>query len=344
MISEDVRLEGFDARSWTRLVELFLPPTVVEGRREDRTGGTLVLIVSTSGRIRRALHSRRGPIPQLAGTHYGDPGLLVSLARQHQAYRVLVAREGTLESIAENVALRLHRGDDFVSQWLVFIRAVREALDAGALQLHPRPLAAVPVPTTAMLLRAMDGVLPEGTAVVLATFDGDALATLVALRRARGEIDRVIGPDVVLGWTGPLGGDWRRDHRLLTDRVAEHLAPVHLGLYAQHDDLHALFRNPAPGAWAEAVATRHVVVQPSPPYVAVALGADALRAAALRSRRMLAGVDALAPLAPFARLVRNRIGEIASVTSTIGFDPLRALALWLERVDPEPLDRDDESE
>lgn len=342
MISEDVRLEGFDARRWTRLVELFLPPSVVEGQKDERALGTLVVVVSSSGRVRRAIHTRRGPMPALAGRTYGDPGLLATLAREHHAHRVVVIREGALEQVADEVALRLHRGDDYVSQWLVLIRAVREALDAGAMHVHPRPYAAIPVPTTPMISRALDGVIPDGTAIVLATFDGDQLATLVALRRERGEIDRVVGPDVVLGWTGALGGDWRRDHRILTDRVAEHLAPVHLGLYAQHDDLHALLRNRAPGAWAEAVATRHVVLQPSPPYVAVALGADAMRAAAQRSREVLAGIDALAPFAPFARLVRSRIGEIASVTSTLGFDPLKALAVWLDRVDPEPRDDDDD--
>jgi hypothetical protein len=335
MISGDVRLEGFDARRWTRLVELFVPapsPTPPAGE-EGLALGTLVLVVSASGRVRRALHTTRGAVAGLSGERYGDPGLLAGLARAHHARRVLVVREGAIEEIGEAVALRLHRGDDLVTQALVLVRAVREALDSGALQLHPRPFAAVPVPTTAMVMRALDAVLPEGSAAVVATFDGDELATLVALRRTRGEIDRVIGPDRVLGWTGPLGGDWRRDHRHITDRVAEHLAPVHLGVYAQHGDLHALLRNPAPGAWAEAVATRHVLVQPSPPYVAVALGADAMRAAALRSRELLRGIDALAPLVPFARLVRSRIGEIASVTSTLGFDPLRALALWLERSD-----------
>jgi hypothetical protein len=339
MISGDVRLEGFDARRWTRLVELFVP-----AQRDVEEGsalGTLVLVVSTSGRVRRALHTQRGAVAGLTGQRCSDPDLLAGLAREHYAHRVLVVREGAIEQIGEAVALRLHRGDDLVSQALVLVRAVREAFDTGALALHPRPFAAVPVPTAAMVMRALDAVLPEGSAAIVATFDGDELATLVALRRNRGEIDRVLGPDRVLGWAGPLGGDWRRDHRHITDRVAEHLAPVHLGVYAQHADLHALLRNPAPGAWAEAVATRHVVVQPSPPYVAVALGADAMRAAAVRSRELLRGIDALAPLVPFARLVRSRIGEIASVTSTLGFDPLRALALWLERTEARPSSGDD---
>jgi len=350
MIGGHIRLEGFDARSWTQLVGIFAPPVVREIKpSSERATGTLVLVVSRTGRVRKAFHSTRGPVPELARTSYGDPGELVNLARLHRAYRVLVVREGTLEEIADRIALRLHRDDDYLAQWLVVIRAVREALDAGQLQLYPRPFAGLPVPTAPMIHRALDTILPEDTALVLATFDGDALATAVALRRKHGEIDRVLGPDLLTRWTGPLGGDWRRDHRLLTDAVAEHVAPVHLGLYAQHEDLRALLRNPKPGAWARAVATRDLIIQPSPPYVAVALGADAVRAAARRSSRMLAGIDALAPLAPFARLIRGRISEIASVTSTLGFDPLKMLAAWLDRVDPDeaepgstPVDRDDD--
>lgn len=349
MIGGDVRMQGFDARSWTRLLALFAPPIVQPSKaRGDRPSGTLVLVVSRTGRARLAFHSERGPVAAITGRDasrkpYGDPGSLAALAREHHAYRVLVVREGTLEEIADKVALRLHRDDDHLQQWLVVVRAVREALDSGALQLHPRPFAALPVPTAPMIHRALDAVLPEDTALVLATFADDALVTAVALRRRRGEIDRVLGPDVLTGWTGPLGGDWRRDHRVLTDRVAEHVAPVHIGLYAQHEDLRALLRNPEPGAWARAVATRELIVQPAPPYVAVALGADAMRAAARRSSRALAGIDALAPLAPLARLIRNRIGEVASVTSTLGFDPLKILAAWLDRVDPEPeAPRDDE--
>lgn len=336
MIGGDVKMEGFDARSWTRLVGLFAPPVVMHRPPSDKPSGTLVLTVSSSGRIRRALHSLRGPLPALSGTPYGDPGALLHLARQHRAYRVLVVREGALEEIADRIALRMHRDDDYLAQWLVVVRAVREALDAGSLQLHPRPLAGLPIPTAPMIHRALDAILPDDTALVLATFEGDALATAVALRRHGGEIDRVLGPDMLTRWTGPLGGDWRRDHRVLTDRVAEHVAPVHLGLYAQHEDLRALLRNAKPGAWARAAATRELIVQPSPPYVAVALGADAMRAAAKRSSAYLAGIDALAPLAPFARLIRGRISEIASVTSTLGFDPLKILAAWLDRVDPEP--------
>jgi hypothetical protein len=336
MISGSIRLEGFDARSWTQLVGLFAPPVVRDARPSpDRATGTLVLVVSRTGRVRKAFHSSRGPVPELSRTTYGDPGELVNLARLHRAYRVLVVREGALEEISDRIALRLHRDDDYLAQWLVVIRAVREALDAGHLQLYPRPFAGLPVPTAPMIHRALDAIVPEDTALVLATFDGDALVTAVALRRKHGEIDRVLGPDLLTRWTGALGGDWRRDHRVLTDAVAEHVAPVHLGLYAQHDDLRALLRNAQPGAWARAVATRALIVQPSPPYVAVALGADAVRAAAVRSSRMLAGIDALAPLAPFARLIRGRVSEIASVTSTLGFDPLKMLAAWLDRVDPE---------
>ena len=74
-------------------------------------------------------------------------------------------------------------------------------------------------------------------------------------------------------------------------------------------------------------------MSPTPPYVAVALGADAARAFAQRTTNWLGGIDALASLGPVATYVRGRIAEIASVTQMLGFDPLKLLATTLARSD-----------
>ena len=102
-----------------------------------------------------------------------------------------------------------------------------------------------------------------------------------------------------------------------------------------------LLRTAEPGAWARAVALREVIVSPTPPYVAVALGADATRAVAKRTAARLGGIDGLAQLAPLATYVRGRISEIASVTQTLGFDPLKVLATLLARNDDGANERDE---
>jgi hypothetical protein len=359
MIAKDIRIEGFDARTWTNLVSLFAPnvayrthkaprasdaPEIHAGVLTERTRtgedqpvteprGTLFLVVTPRGRVLSARHSVRG---RVKGLTYEGHGSLESLAREHGARRVLVLREGAVEEVTERATARLERHDDYGAQLLTVMRTIRDAMDTGAIHVWPRPFAGVPIPTAPLISRAMDGVLPDDHAMVLGVFSRGTLWTFAALRRSAGEIDRVIGPDVVLRWTGPLGGDFRRDHRVIADAVTTNLAPVHLGIFAEVEDLTALLRSNEPGAWARAIVSRDIIVHPTPPYVAVALAADGVRAAAKRTESWLAGtgaLEALSQLAPIASYVRGRVGEVASVTSLLGFDPLKLLAAWLERAD-----------
>ncbi len=354
MISADLRIEGFDARSWTNLVSLFAPPVRRRTERAPRASddpeldlaaaeadgtpdagereGSLLVVVSARGRVRKAFHTTRG---RVKGVRYEGPGDLERLAGEASARRAVAIREGTLEEIASKIERRSARGDDYVTSCLTVARAFREAVDDGSIHVWPPPQLAIPVPTAGMVRRALDLVIPDRTAMTLAVFEGGRLWTAAALRRRGGDIDWIVGPDLIAAWAGELGGDWRRDHRAVSDAVARHVAPVHLGVFAEAHVLEELLRTRAPGAWASAVATREVIVQPTPPYVAVALGADAMRAVAQRSAAALGGIDALSILAPIVRAIRGRVGDVASVTATLGFDPLKALAAWLERSDPE---------
>lgn len=351
MIHPSLRFEGFDSRSWTNLISLFAPsviarlstegadsdaPELEEHEREGRARGALVVVLDDRDRVIKALHTVHG---RVEGLVWSGPAELPALAASYGARRCIAMREGVMEEIAERVARRVDRDDDYVAQWLLLARTVRELSEAGLLHTWPRPLANVPIPTSAMVERAMDTVLPEGHAMVLVVWNGSSPWTGLVLRREAGGIDLVAGPDLIARWTGPLGGDWRRDYRVVSDAVTDAVAPVHLGIFTELSTLRSLLRSSDAGAWARAVAVRDVIVHPTPPYVAVALGADAVRAVARESTRWLGGIDALAPLAPIATFVRGRVAEVASVTATLGFDPLKVLAQWLRRAeDAEPSD------
>jgi hypothetical protein len=153
----------------------------------------------------------------------------------------------------------------------------------------------------------------------------------LVLRRHAGSIDLVAGPDLLAAWTGPLGGDWRRDYRVITDAVSRTVAPVHFGVFSEASTMRELLRVPDPGAWARAAAVRDIIVHPAPPYVAVAIGADALRAVASTSARLFGGLDLLGAFGPVGRYLRGRVVDVASVTGTLGFNPLRLLAESLQR-------------
>jgi hypothetical protein len=352
MISPHLRFEGFDARSWTNFLSLFAPGVRdrVEGDAADTdvpeldlreargevVEGTLIIVRADDGRVLRAFHTTRGRVRDLA---YDGPQDLERVARAYAARRAFELREGVLDELVETVAQRLERSDDYATQFLVLARVLRELTQAGKIHTWPRPVEDVPIPTSGMVRRALDIVLPDEHALVLALWENGEPWTAVALRRRDGAIDLAAGPDLLFRWAGPLGGDWRRDHRIVADAVARAVAPVHLGIFAEASQIRALLRDADPGAWARAVAVRDIIVHPTPPYVAVALGADAARAVARTTSRWLGGFDALKPLAPFASYVRGRVGEVGSITALLGFDPLRALARSLaERPvrDPQP--------
>jgi hypothetical protein len=182
-----------------------------------------------------------------------------------------------------------------------------------------------------MLYRALDLLLPEDHVLVAVLWEREGLWTACALHRRGAQIDRLVGPKLLLDWTGPLGGDYRRDQRVIRRAVERALGPVHIGLFARREAIEALLADPSPGAWARAVALREIIINPAPPYVHLAVGADAARAAGLRAREWFGGLDLGSYVAPAARFARERVARIGSVTQILGFNPLQALANRLRR-------------
>lgn len=239
MISPHLRFEGFDARSWTNLLSLFapglrdrvneeaadtdVPETDVGEANAEPNAGTLVIIRADDGRVLKAFHTTRGRVRDL---RYDGPQDLERVAKAYHSLRALELREGVLDELAESMALRLERSDDYATQWLVVARIVRELTEAGKIHSWPHPVADVPVPTAGMVRRALDVVLPDEHALVVVLWEGGAPWTAFALRRRDGVIDLAAGPDMILRWTGPLGGDWRRDHRIVASAVSRAVAPA----------------------------------------------------------------------------------------------------------------------
>lgn len=331
MISGDLRFEGFDVASWQNLLSLFMPGLRDRvSRAAERPAGTLTVVVDDDDVVLLALHSLDGRWDEGIGAEVGP---LPRLAEASGARRVLALRAGAMEELVERAALRYRPGQDYLTQTLMVVRAARELADAGLVRLWPNPLAGVPIPSPQAVQRALDLVLPVDKAAVLVLWDG-GLWTAVALRRRREGIDLVAGPDLLARWAGPLGGDWRRDHRVFVDAVARAVAPVHLGVFAEADTFRDLLRSDAPGRWAKAIAVRDVIVNPMPGFVTAAVGADAVRGVGRASAQVLGGLDLAGTLLPVAQMIRARVTQAESVREILGFDPLSALATALRREEP----------
>lgn len=350
MIDPHIRIEGFDARSWANLLGVFAsspPPT--DDAVPDRAQGSLFVVHDGNGNVLKALHTRKG---RLRGVEYVGPSDLARIAEAERVRFAMALRDGAVDEITERLALRLSREDDYATQVLALARVVRELHDAQVLTVWPPSLTAFPMPTAGMVRRALDVVFPSEHAVVLALFEQERLWTAVVLRRRAGRVDLVAGPDVIARLCGPLGGDWRRDYRIVLAGVERGIAPVHLGLFADVDDARRLLRSDTPGSWAKAALVRDVVVHPMPAYVQVALAADGIRAVTDRSRRFTLGFDIPQIFAPLTQLARDRVAAVANVASVremLGFDPLKTLATFLSGGRPsggdgDGSDPDDEDE
>ncbi len=287
MLAPDVRLEGFTAEDWTRLLQLFRPSGAP---KQESLGG--IFVIHDAGRVRKLLHTRRGRLERQGEWRDWPPEpeparqkRLAALAEAEQASWVVAAEVGALEEVMERFGARARRSDDLVDQSLSFVGIVRELVQDGRIEGWPRRFKNVPVPTAPMVRRAMDAFCKEGHAIAIGAFKAGELWTALALRRGPRGFDLIGGPDELRTAMGLLSGDWRRDYRHLVAAVEDRYAPLALGCFGEVDTLDALQADERPGAWSRAVAVREVVLSPMPLAVGVALGVDGARYAfeAIRS-------------------------------------------------------------
>lgn len=321
MLSSNLRVTGYDAITWSRLVSLF----EVRHAPDDHSNsyGMLVVVEDDAGAACAAFIGDRGPIDAASYTGRAD---LEALCNQLRVRRAVVLKQGTVEELTERAAQQLLRTDDYAAQWLALLSAARELEREGALYFWPPAKNVVPVPSPQLVTRALDVVLPDEHSFVAALWEDTELWTALVLRRRGGQIDLLGGPELVLDAVGPLSGDYRRDHRAVSRAVSASIAPVQLGIYSQYRRFERLLREPEPGAWAKAIALREVIIDPSPAYVHFAVGADAIRATARRTGQLLGGIDFLNYIEPWTRYAREQISHVASVTGMLGFNPLQVLA------------------
>lgn len=330
MLAPDVRFEGFTQTDWDRVLELFRPRRP-EGRARDpeRPQG-LIVAVHRDGKLRKLLHSRVGRL-RLDDLAPDWPLSAEELARRHDASWALSMQSGTLDAVMESLGARLRPHHDFTDQWLLILGALQEQAQRGGLEIWPKRLAGIPIPTRGMIEGTIDAVCPRGRGMVLGLFDRDALWTSIALRRGPRGFDLILGPDELRSELGLLSGDFRRDHRHLARAVADRIGPLALGCFAEQETFRRLEVDPTPGAWAMAVAVRDVVLAPVPPGMAVPLGLDAGRAAFSALRSVAARLDPGGVLAPTLGILRDVALGDRAVEDVLGFHPLDVLRKLLSR-------------
>lgn len=353
MLARDVRLEGFSTDDWLRLAEVFRAPRATVERsdpaehgeapesdaaatrqraRRGRPGG--VIAVTSNGELKKLVGTELGRL-DIASQSWPVP--VEELAQRYGCRFAVVLADGVLDEAMERFANRLRRDHDALSQVLIFLGLLRELEHEGKLTLWPWKLASWPFPHEAVLLRAFDAICPDGKSILLGVFrEGELYTSLLARRKGAG-FDLILGPDRLRGEMGLVSGDFRRDYRHLSRAAEGESGPIGLGCFGELETLRGLLDDPAPGAWAAAVAARDVILSPAVPAVALPLGIDVGRAALVAVRGFAERVGASSwftkggPFGPTISRVRGLAGGEIDVRELLGFDPMALLAKLFSR-------------
>lgn len=328
VLTTDIRFEGWTTESWGRFLSLW-KPRAEPAREANRPRGGL-FVVHDGKRVRKILHTKRGRI----APDEDYPFELADLAERHRASFGVALEMGVLEDVMDDFGARLSREDDLTSQSLKLLASMREAMQTGRLELWPRRLAGVPVPTEGMIVRALDALCADGHVILLALFEDGALWTALCLRRRGNEFDVIAGPEDLKQTVGLLSGDFRRDYVHLSRVCEEMYGPLSFGCFSDVETFRKLQVDPEPGAWSRAAVVRDLVLSPVPAAVGLALGFDGARLALDNLRIVTERIDRFGILDGMMRVARKQVGKVLSdkdVSATLGFDPLAVLRALLRR-------------
>ncbi len=280
MISEDFAFFGFDEASWDRLVSLVL------GHNEPH--GVLVVVLNRAAVPVACFHTERGSIDPKS---LPPPGDLETLCKATDARACILMRDRAIGDVERYLAAPLERDQDFVSRVMRFIHVLRELGNGNWVRVWPNPFPDLLLAAAPAAKSATDLLLPEGHSVVVGVFEQGELWTAAVVRRSAEKLDAFAGPRAVSEWVGPLGGEWRRDHRVLIRAIERELGPVHLGLFMERPTAERLLGDRQGGEWALAFAARDLMIHPLPRFVAAGLGLDVARGAAQMAVQLLEGID-----------------------------------------------------
>lgn len=268
MFTKDVRFEGWTTEDWSRLLGLWksTPRTATEP-----TGGGL-LIVHSGGRVRKMLHTKRGRIEK-DGLSWPSP--LPPLAARHGASWIVAAPTGGLEKLAERFGTRCQREDDLATQARLLFDIVRELSADGIIEIWPYHIDRFSLPARPPFENTFAALFPPGHLFGMAVFHEGELWTSLAIKREKGGISRIVGPDELRRRLSFLSGDFRRDYRYTLEAMEDVLGPVAVGCFTELSILRELQSERSWGAWLRAFAVRDVIITPARASLAGPLAADA---------------------------------------------------------------------
>lgn len=330
MISDEFAFFGFDGVSWDRLVSLAL------GERDaaaKKPRGVLVVVIDTRGTPVAAFHTAEGTLEPAALPPLDD---LPAFCDATAAGGCIIMRERAMPGLEEYLAEPLDAEQDFVARVMRFARVLRELGNGNLLRVWPNPLPDLLFPPASAAKPAGEVLLPDDHSAVLGVFDGGELWTAAVLRRRDGRFDVLAGPEAISEWTGPLGGEWHRDHRVVVQAVERELGPVHVGLFMELQTARSILADRQPGGWALSYASRNLIIHPLPGFAAAALGLNGIVGAAQAAFQAIEEMDP-DEVAHIVQGFWRGLTDGKGFAGLLGFSPTEVISeVWREKVSRPP--------
>ncbi|MBI4615905.1 MAG: hypothetical protein HY720_19970 [Planctomycetes bacterium] len=225
MISADIEVVDVDERHWRRLVELNRNGAARVARK------SILLLVTDASRVVKAIHSRRGAIPDYPPAVPSD---LAALASREGADSVWVIERGALPELFRRADARWDPEKGYVETLLAFAKGFVELHDTR-IRRHP-PLS-IPAIDPERFGPAASWAIPDDRTFLFYVFDGPAQVwTSLVLRKRAGEFD-LLTTHETLAREGFVLTDWRNDVPRILSGIERKWGEPFAGLFLDRETL-----------------------------------------------------------------------------------------------------------
>jgi len=329
VIAPELRFVRVGPAELSALVRFVAQPPA-ESRVGDVRHGLVLL--TRDGRPAALADLRRGfvPLPAwLARDAAVDREVLRRLRREHGATWAVAVGGAALRRLDAALSRAFDPSGDLLDGLLRLAHEAREARRAGELLFSPALLDDVPIPAAAQVRSAFDLVLPDDRTALFYAFGPQGLSFGLVAEKRRGRLVCVAGHEA-LGGIAVRGAQWRAAVPRILRETALRFAPPAVGVFGDEAALRRIVFGTEPAALPRALATREVILDPLPPWLAVLLGLDTAAKAAGTARSLLRRFDPLGLAerldpARLARDLQQRLGVEHPLARALGFDPFAVL-------------------
>lgn len=325
MLADDIAMLDIDGRHVRGWLELLLPPGMTASLR-------WALVALDRGAPIHAVRSGEGALApeslRFAGT--GRAALRALRLRLGVDVVAVIEREA-LARVAAAAEAAIDLSDHYTAQSLAWLQAFRGELRSG-IWLDP-PLADLIPPLRADALeRTFDLLVPDNTAMVAAVIAGDRaqLAASVIAVKDRSRITAVSTHRAIADALpeATLARGFTTQYRRANALVGERFAEVSIGVYAERAAIRRILAGP-PDQLSRELASRALIIDPMPRWLAALIGGAQAAALAGRGARRL-GALLPAPARRAAMTIaagtQRRVRESGvHPWQVLGFDPIE---LW----------------